>query len=159
MVYKKGVLKNSQYSQLLQNFTVFTGYRSAIFLKRDSNTGVFLWILGNFSGQLFYRTSLVVDSERTLSRVFLRIFSVNFQWYFEVKLFCVTLVQLLTMKTTIWIFSIFFGFFFLKFSQLRCNFKTNMILFTFFVVSGIIIGFELLSSNSEKHDLCQQKRR
>ena len=115
MVYKKGVLKNSQYSQLLQNFTVFTGYRSAIFLKRDSNTGVFLWILGNFSGQLFYRTSLVVDSERTLSRVFLRIFSVNFQWYFEVKLFCVTLVQLLTMKTTIWIFSIFFGFFFWNF--------------------------------------------
>ena len=53
----------------------------------------------------------------------------------------------------------FFWLFFLKFSQLRCNFKTNMILFTFFVVSGIIIGFELLSSNSEKHDLCQQKRR
>ena len=59
---KKGVLKN---------FAVFTGkhlcwnllliklqaFRPATLLKRDSNKGVFLWILPNFYEHVFWRTS------------------------------------------------------------------------------------------------------
>ena len=55
----------------LKNFAAFTGkhrfwsvswmkllaWRSVNILKRDSNTGVFLWILRNFYGHLFWRTS------------------------------------------------------------------------------------------------------
>ena len=49
---------------VLGNFTKFTrkhlckSLRPATLLKRDSGTGVFLWILGNFSEHLFYRTPL-----------------------------------------------------------------------------------------------------
>ena len=60
--YKKAVLKN---------FAIFTGKRlcwslfliklqdssPAFLLKRDSNTGLFLWILRNFKEHLFWRTS------------------------------------------------------------------------------------------------------
>ena len=56
---------------LLTNFPIFTGkhlswslfliklqsFRSATLLKRDPNTGVFLWVLQNFSEHLFWRTS------------------------------------------------------------------------------------------------------
>ena len=62
MFFKIGVLKN---------FAIFPGkhlwrsyfliklqaWRSAILLKRDSNTGVFLWILWNSYEHLFWRTS------------------------------------------------------------------------------------------------------
>ena len=62
MFFKIGVLKN---------FAIFAGkhlcwscflmklqaWRSAILFKRDSNTGVFLWILQNFQEQLFWRAS------------------------------------------------------------------------------------------------------
>ena len=51
---------------ILQNFAIFTGkhlywslrsMRTATLLKRDSNTGIFLWILRNFLKHLFWRTS------------------------------------------------------------------------------------------------------
>ena len=62
MFLKMGVLKS---------FAIFTwkylfwsiflikleAFRSPALLKRDSNTGIFLWILQNFYEQLFYRTS------------------------------------------------------------------------------------------------------
>ena len=53
---------------VLKNFAIFTGKYlcwslfliknfKAILLKRDSNTGAFLWIFQNFSDHLFWKTS------------------------------------------------------------------------------------------------------
>ena len=56
---------------VLKNFAIFAGkhlcrsvfliklqaFKSTTLLKRDSNTGVFLWILRNFQEHLFYKTS------------------------------------------------------------------------------------------------------
>ena len=63
IIFKTGTLKN---------FAIFTGkqlcwslfliklrpWRPATLLKRDSNTGVFLWILRPFQKHFFYRTPL-----------------------------------------------------------------------------------------------------
>ena len=38
------------------------GVRSAILLKRNSGTCIFLWVLRNFKERLFYRTPLVATS-------------------------------------------------------------------------------------------------
>ena len=58
-----GVLQKNVFSKLLQcsreNISVgisLQTFRSAILLKRDTNTYVFLWILQNFSEHLFWRT-------------------------------------------------------------------------------------------------------
>ena len=62
---------------VLKNFAVFTGKHCSLrwglsliklqafrpLLKRDSNTGVFLWILQTFWEQLFYRTPATAASE------------------------------------------------------------------------------------------------
>ena len=50
ILWKKLFLKTSQYSQ--------ESCRPATLLKRDSNTGFFLWILRNFQEHLFWRTSV-----------------------------------------------------------------------------------------------------
>ena len=78
--YKKTVLKS---------FTIFSGkqlcwslfliklkvFRSATSLKRDSNTGGFLWILRNFQEHLFRRTSeRCSDIKRNYWNVLLSIF-------------------------------------------------------------------------------------
>ena len=60
---------------VLINFVIFTGkhlcclflikigqsFRPATLLKRESNTGVFLWMLQNFKNSFLYRTPLVAD--------------------------------------------------------------------------------------------------
>ena len=45
---------------VLRNFTKFTGkhHEPATLLKRDSSTGVFLWILRSFQEHLFHRAPL-----------------------------------------------------------------------------------------------------
>ena len=50
VLWKKLFLKTSQHSQ--------ESCRPATLLKRDSNTGFFLWILRNFQEHLFWRTSV-----------------------------------------------------------------------------------------------------
>ena len=49
-----------------KNFANFTGKhlcwsRPVVFLKRDSNTGIFLWNLLNFKNNFFYRTTLATS--------------------------------------------------------------------------------------------------
>ena len=53
-------------------WSLFQAFTSATLLKRDSNTGVFLWILRNFLGYLSWRTSpngwcrKIIDKNLTL---------------------------------------------------------------------------------------------
>ena len=69
---RSGCQRCSLKTGLLKNFTgftgkhlchsvFFTGLKACILLKRDSNTGVFLWNLPNFNTS-FYRTTLVAAS-------------------------------------------------------------------------------------------------
>ena len=64
MFYKKGVLKNfSSFTEKHLFWSLFWIELSpATLLKRDSNTGVFLWILQHFKNSLFYRTLSVAAS-------------------------------------------------------------------------------------------------
>ena len=64
MFYKKGVLKNfSSFTEKHLFWSLFWIKLSpAALLKRDSNTGVFLWILQHFKNSLFYRTLSVAAS-------------------------------------------------------------------------------------------------
>ena len=64
MFYKKGVLKNfSSFTEKHLFWSLFWIELSpATLLKRDSNTGVFPWILQHFKNSLFYRTLFVAAS-------------------------------------------------------------------------------------------------
>ena len=64
MFYKKGVLKNfSSFTEKHLFWSLFWIELSpTTLLKRDSNTGVFLWILQHFKNSLFYRTLFVAAS-------------------------------------------------------------------------------------------------
>ena len=70
LIFKSSRLQMFFKVDVLKNFVIFAGkhlcwsyfliklqaWTSPIVLKRDSNTGVFLWILRNFSEYLFWRT-------------------------------------------------------------------------------------------------------
>ena len=64
MFYNKGVLKNfSSFTEKHLYWSLFWIKLSpATLLKRDSKTGVFLWILQHFKNSLFYRTLSVAAS-------------------------------------------------------------------------------------------------
>ena len=68
MFLKIGVLKNfANYTGKHLHWSLFLikllAWRPVTLLKKDSNTGVFLWNLRNLWEHLFYRTLLVVDFE------------------------------------------------------------------------------------------------
>ena len=70
MFFKIGVLKNfSNFIGKHQCWSIFLtklqAWRPATLLKRDPNTGVFLWNLQYFKEHLFYRTPPVAASGRT----------------------------------------------------------------------------------------------
>ena len=48
---------------LESHFIKVTGIRVCSFIKKGTNTGVFLWLLQNFQEHLFYRTPTVAVSE------------------------------------------------------------------------------------------------
>ena len=54
-------------------------WMSAVLLKRDSNTGVFLWNMRNFEEHLFYRTLPVAASDGLPNRRIFEIFSEGFK--------------------------------------------------------------------------------
>ena len=54
-------------------------WMSAVLLKRDSNTGVFLWNMRNFEKHLFYRTLPVAASDGLPNRRIFEIFSEGFK--------------------------------------------------------------------------------
>ena len=64
MIFKVGVLNNlATFAGKHLCFQV-CNFRPSILLKRDSNTGVFLWILRIFWVRVFYRTPLLATSNR-----------------------------------------------------------------------------------------------
>ena len=89
-------------------------WRSSTLLKRDSNTGVFLWMLRNFYEQLFYRTPPLAAS------------AVNFTLYFQVVL------RLYNSNTWIVVYipcSSICSFFFCNFSFARRDFNFDWLFF------------------------------
>ena len=71
MFFKMGVFKNFvifRKKHLCWGLflTKFQAWRPSTSLKRNSNTGLFLWILRNFEEQLFYRTPPVAASKEEL---------------------------------------------------------------------------------------------
>ena len=58
-IFQKQPLEVFYGKAVFKILAIFTGWicRPATLLKRDSNTGVFLWILWNLSEHLFWRTS------------------------------------------------------------------------------------------------------
>ena len=64
IIFKVGVLNNlATFAGKHLCFQV-CNFRPSILLKRDSNTGVFLWILRIFWERVFYRTPLLATSNR-----------------------------------------------------------------------------------------------
>ena len=62
---------------VLKSFAKFTGndawrWRSQLYLKRDSDTDIFLWVLRNVEERVFYRTGTVAASETFILDVWLR---------------------------------------------------------------------------------------
>ena len=84
MLFKAGVLKNfvilTGKPLCWSLFLIkFHGWRPAFYLKRDSNTVVFLWILRNFSERLFY--------SRPVHHTFRKFYLMIDDWYFRVLLY------------------------------------------------------------------------
>ena len=95
MFFKIGVLKNVaifEGKHLCWNFLLIRpqAWRPANLLKRDSNTGVFLWILRSSLEQLFYRTPLLVASLIVISKPHKTCYSWNLGFIMALKNLTIT---------------------------------------------------------------------
>ena len=93
----------SSRSQVFLKIGVLRTWRTSTLLKRDSNTGVFLWILRNFKKQLFHRTPPLAAS------------ALNFILYFKLRLY--NLKSLIVVYLRRYFISFICSFIFLIFSS------------------------------------------